>query len=174
MALPFFECGFKLADSLQFGLAILFALGAIAVYLIGRRLSFSRFASVGAAAAWLFAPYQALDLYVSVRMAECSAIAMAPVALLGLLTALDRPTIASVALGAAAIALVPLGHNAIALLIFPVFAAIVVARCAISARPLRTAAAGVGALAGGLGLAAFFWPPGVTRKGFCQDRASAD
>ena len=56
MALPFFDAGMTLANSLQFGLAILFALGAIAVFLIGRKLSFSRIASIGAAAAWLFAP----------------------------------------------------------------------------------------------------------------------
>src|SRR6202007_489949 len=91
MALPFFKCGFKLADSLQFGLAILFAMGAIAIYLIGSRMSFSSIASIGAAAAWLFAPYLALSTYVSTRMAEASAIAIAPVALLGLLMALDRP-----------------------------------------------------------------------------------
>ena len=57
IALPFFDAGITLANSLQFGLAILFALGAIAVFLIGRKLSFSRIASIGAAAAWLFAPY---------------------------------------------------------------------------------------------------------------------
>jgi len=55
MALPFFKAGLTLANSLQFGMAILFALGAIAVFLIGCKLSFSRVASIGAAAAWLYA-----------------------------------------------------------------------------------------------------------------------
>ena len=50
-ALPFFKGGMRLADSLQFGLAMLFALGATAVFLIGRKLAFSRVASIGAAAA---------------------------------------------------------------------------------------------------------------------------
>ena len=91
-ALPFFKAGFVLANSLQFGLAILFALGAIAVFLIGRKLSFSRVASIGAAAAWLFAPYQALDMYVCGRFAESAAIAVAPMALLELSWLFRCPT----------------------------------------------------------------------------------
>jgi hypothetical protein len=53
MALPLFECGMRIADSLQFGLVILLALGAIAVYLLGRKMSFTQISSIGAAAAWL-------------------------------------------------------------------------------------------------------------------------
>jgi hypothetical protein len=167
-ALPFYECGVKLADSLQFGLVILFAIGAVALYLLGRRMSFSRIASLGGATVWLFAPYQALDLYVSARFAECSAVAVAPVALLGLITALQRPTLLNVALGAIEIALLPLGHNAIALLMFPIFALIILARSAISDRPLPTAAAGASAIAGGLGLSAFFWLPALLEKDFVK------
>src|SRR5260370_42159918 len=84
MALPFYECGVKLADSLQFGLVILFAMGAIAVYLLGRRMSFSRIASLGGAAVWLFAPFQALDALFSAPFAAASAIAVAAFPLPGL------------------------------------------------------------------------------------------
>jgi hypothetical protein len=164
----FLKLGMTLADSLQLGLVMLFAIGAIAVYLLGRRLSFSPIASLGAAAAWLFAPYQALDLYVSVRMAEASALCVAPLALLALMTVLERPTLPGIALGAATIALLPLAHNAIALLMFPIFAAIVVIRSAISDRPLRTRAAGVAALGGGIGLSAFFWLPALLEKDFVK------
>ena len=168
MALPFYKCGLKLADSLQFGLAILFAIGATAVYLIGRRMSFSPIASIGAAAAWLFAPYQALDMYVSVRMAESSALAMAPVALLGVLMALDRPTIANVAIGACAIGLMILGQSAIAMLMLLVLAVIVVVRSAISEHPARTAASGGAAIAGGLGLSACFWLPALLESAYVK------
>jgi hypothetical protein len=167
-ALPLFKCGIGVADSFQFGLALLFAIGAVAIYLLGRKMSFSPIASLGAAAAWLFAPYQALDLYVRAAFAEAAAVAIAPVALLGLMTALERPTVAGIALGAAAIALVPLAHNAVTLFMFPVFAAIVVARSAISGRPLRTAASGVLAIAGGLGLSACFWLPALLEKDFVK------
>lgn len=167
-ALPFFKLGMGLADSLQFGLVVLFAIGAISVYLIGRELSFSRAASVGVAAAWLFAPYQALDLYVSVRMAEASALCVAPLALLALINVLERPTISSIVLGAAAIALVPLAHNAVALLLFPIFAVIAVVRAAISRTPIQTGGAGLAALAGGVGLSAFFWIPATLEKDFVK------
>ena len=163
-AMPFFEAGATLANSLQFGLAILFALGAIAVFLIGRKLSFSRIASIGAAAAWLFAPYQALDIYVCGRFAESAAIAVAPVALLGLIAALQAPTLINVLLGALAVALLPLAHNAIALLMFPAFAAIVVARSVVSEHRLRTAAAGASVMLGALGLSAFFWLPALLER----------
>ncbi len=167
-ALPFFECGMGLADALQFGLIVLFAIGAIAVYLIGRKLSFSQLASVGGAAAWLFAPYQALDLYVTGRMAESAGLAVAPLALLGLITVMKSPTLLNLVLGSAAIALVPLAHNVVALLMFPIFALIVVVHSIVSDRPLRTAAAGAAAIAGGLGLSAFFWLPAILEKNFVK------
>jgi hypothetical protein len=167
-ALPFFKVGMSLANSLQFALAILFALGALSVFLIGRRLSFSRVASVGAAAAWLFAPYQSLDIYVCGRFAESAAIAVAPIALLALFNALQRPAAVTVALGAIAMALVPLAHNAVALLMFPAFAAIVLVRAAISDRRLKVAAAGAAAIAGGLGLSAFFWLPALIELKFVK------
>jgi hypothetical protein len=168
VALPFFEAGMSRANSLQFGLAILFAIGAIAVYLIGRRLSFSSVASIGAAAAWLFAPYQALDIYVCARFAESAAIAVAPLALLGLIDAVQQPTPISVVLGALALALVPLAHNAIALLMFPAFALFVAVRSAVSDNRLKTAAAGAGALVGGLGLSAFFWLPALLERDYVK------
>jgi uncharacterized membrane protein len=168
VALPLFECGMNLADSFQLALAVLFAIGAVCIYLIGRNLSFSRVASIGAAAAWLFAPYQATDVYVSARFAEASALAVTPIALLALLAVLRCPTLLNVTLGSFAIALVPLAHNVIALLVFPVFAVIVIARAAISKTRLRTAAAGAAAIAGGLALSAFFWIPALLEKDYVK------
>ena len=168
VALPLFECGMRLADSFQLALAVLFAIGACCVYLIGRNLSFSRAASIGAAAAWLFAPYQAIDVYVSARFAESSALAVTPIALLGLLAVLRRPTLLNVTLGSFAIALVPLAHNAIAMLVLPVFAAIVITRSAISKTRWLTAAGGAAAIAGGLALSAFFWVPALLEKDYVK------
>jgi hypothetical protein len=167
-ALPFLKCGMGLADSLEFGLAFLFAIGAIAVYQVGRKMSFPRFAALGGAAAWLFAPYQALDVFVSVRFAEASALAMAPLGLLGVMTVLQRPTALNIALAAGAVALVILAHNAVALLLLPIFAALVLARSAVSAHRLKTAATGAAALAGGIGLSAFFWLPALLEKNFVK------
>ena len=166
--LPLYGFGLHLADCIQLPLVILLAIGALAVYLIGRRLSFSRYASVGTAAAWLFAPYQALDVFVSVRVAESTAVAIVPLALLALILVLDRPTLRRILLAAPVIALIPLAHNVIALLTLPVFALVVVARAAISNRPLRTAAGGAAAITGGLALSAFFWLPALLEKGFVK------
>jgi hypothetical protein len=168
MAMPFFKAGMSLADSLQFGLAILFALGAIAVFLIGRKLSFSRVASIGAAAAWLFAPYQALDIYVCGRFAESAAIAIAPVALLALFAALQKLTAINVVLGALVMAMLPLAHNAVALLMFPAFAVIVAVRSIVSERRLKTVSAGASVLVGGLGLSAYFWLPAMLERDFVK------
>ena len=62
-------------------------------------------------------------------------------------------------LGALAVAMLPLAHNAVALLMFPAFLAIVAVRSAVSDHRLKTAAAGASVLVGGLGLSAYFWLP---------------
>jgi hypothetical protein len=167
-ALPFLNLKMGLADSLQFGMIVLFAIGASAVYLLARRMSFPRYAALAGAAAWLFAPYQALDLFVSVRFAEAAALAMAPLALLGVITVLECPTVLNTSLAAGAVALLILAHNAAALLMLPIFAVIVLARSLISKSRLHTFAGGAAAIAGGVGLSAFFWLPALLEKNFVK------
>jgi uncharacterized membrane protein len=168
LALPFRLSGARLADSLQLGLVLLHAVGAVAVYRLGRRSRFSRVAAVAGAGAWLFAPYTALDLFVRSAFAEAAAVAVAPVALLALVRSLDRPSATKVALGGAAVALVVLAHNAAALLLLPAFGVVVLAVSYSTARRAATLAAGCGALAAGLGLSAFFWLPALLEKDFVK------
>ena len=167
-ALPFHALGLGLARSLQLGLLVLHAVGASATYRIGRRLGGTRTAAVGGTAAWLFAPYLALDLFVRAAFAEAAALAVAPAALLALLRALDRPTAGRAAAAAVAIALVPLAHNAAALLLVPAFALIVLAQAVTAPRPSRVAtlASGSGAIGLGLALSAYFWLPALVEKEF--------
>ena len=146
VALPFWKLGAGLACSLQIALVVLIAVGALSVFGVGRQLGFSRWASLGASVAWLWAPYQSIDLYVSVRMAEMSALCVAPLGLYALL-AWPWP------FAAFALALLPLAHNAIALLTFPVFIVISSSRGAGRCSPR--------ALAGAVGLSAYFWLPGL-------------
>jgi hypothetical protein len=108
-----------------------------------------------------------LDLYVRAAFAESAALAVVPVALLGTLYALERPGVITVALGAGAVALVVLAHNAVALLFIPVLAVLSVAR-AIGSRSWRTLAAGAGAISGGLGLSAIFWLPALLEKDYVK------
>ncbi len=176
-ALPFHASGIRLADALQLGLAFLHGLGALAVYRLGRRLVAARGAALGGAVAWLFAPYLSLDLFVRAAFAEAAAVAVAPLALLGLLWALDRRSAAGVALGATAVALVPLAHNAAALLLLPSLALVTlllgVAKVPADegASPFRNSRlacllSGAATILGGLGLAAYFWVPALLEKEF--------
>jgi len=174
-ALPFRALGLGLADSLQFGLAVLHLLGAIAFYRIGRMFTTSRSAALAGSIAWLFAPYLALDLYVRAAFAEASAVAVLPIAVLGLIKSMERPTPAHVSLGAIGVALIMLGHNAVALLVVPALALTVVLRASANWRavprlPLRPRIAplvsGLFTIAAGLGLSAYFWLPAIAEKGF--------
>jgi len=165
--LPFHAVGFRLADSLQLGLAILHIAGAAAVYRLGRRAG-SRAAAVAGAAAWLFAPFTALELYVRSAFAEAAALAVAPIAVLGLIRGAERPSLPRTAIAGAAVSLVVLAHNGAALLLLPSLALIAAATARGSARPARAGAASAGALVLGLGLSAFFWLPALAEKGFVQ------
>jgi hypothetical protein len=127
---------------------------------------------IGSAVAWLFAPYLSLDLFVRAAFAEAAAVAVAPVALLGLIRALDRPGPGRIALGACAVALVLLAHNAVALLLVPSLALVTLFVGAATgpvgkhatglSRPcLASLLSGSATVLGGLGLAAYFWIPAL-------------
>ena len=163
-ALPLRVLGLRLTDSLQLALAVLFLASAAAMYRLGRRGGGSRSAALGVAAAWLFAPYVALDLYVRGAFAESSALAAAPIALLGVVRAVDRLSAGRVAVGAVAVALVPLAHNGAALLLVPALALIALAAC----RGARSLAAACVSLIAGLCLSAFFWLPALLEKDFVK------
>ncbi|MGH7820949.1 MAG: hypothetical protein ACREQ9_14380, partial [Candidatus Binatia bacterium] len=167
-ALPLFSLGLRLAESLEVGLALLFAGGAVSVYRLGRLFGVSRWAAVGGAACWLFAPYVALDLYVRSAFAEVAAVAVAPVALLGIVRAVEKPSVRPVGVGAAAVALVPLAHNGVALLLFPAFALVALAVALAARRPMRALVAAGLTLALGLALSAFFWVPALLERDFVK------
>jgi uncharacterized membrane protein len=170
VAMPFYKIGFKLADSLQFGLALLFAIGTLAMYKIARRYGGSRVAAVGVTGAWLFSPYIMLDLYVRVAMAEAAALAILPLALYGMLWALDSPSILSACMAALTIAIVLLAHNSVALLFIPVLAALTLSRAVVSRASAANAIAGGMALLGGLALSAYFWLPAMVEKDFVKTK----
>jgi uncharacterized membrane protein len=175
VAVPFYYVGCGLSDSYQLGLALLHILGAIAFYRIGRRLKASRFAAFGGTVAWLFAPYLALDLFVRGAFAEAAGVAVAPIALLGVLEAMDRPTARRIALGAVAVALIPLAHNVASLMLIPALAGFVLVRGYVGIRSDTDPAeslvlrfvpfvSGVVAIFGGLCLTAYFWLPALLEK----------
>jgi uncharacterized membrane protein len=164
VALPFRGLGLGLADSLQLGLLLLFLLGAAAVYRIGRSLGFDRSVSSAGSVAWLFAPYTALDLFVRAAYAEAAAIAVAPIALFLVWRAVVKPSWQRAALAAIGVAFVMLGHNGMALLFLPALAVLVVARAWPADDRWTRLFSGGGAIAAGLGLAAFFWLPALAES----------
>lgn len=159
VALPLRAIGLGLTDSLQLGLLVLFLAGSVAMYKTARLLSAPRYAALGGAIAWLFAPYVSLDLFVRSAFAESAAVAMAPVALWALLAAIQQPGAGRIACASVAIALVLLAHSAVALLLVPGLAAIALVYA--RRRGIRSLMAGLGAIAAALGLSAFFWIPSL-------------
>ena len=164
IALPFRTAGFGLTDSIQISLAFLYFLGAWAVYGIGLRLRAPPYAALGGAVAWLFGPYLCVDLFVRAAFAEAAAVAVAPIALLGLLEAITRPSAVRIAIGGAAVALIPLAHNAVALLLIAAFSIVVLVYGVVVFRSkarFAPIAAGASVIASGLGLSAYFWIPSL-------------
>ena len=166
-ALPLFRLGFSLSDSLQLALAMMFALGAIAIYRIARGWGGSRHAAVATAGLWLFAPYLCLDVYVRAAFAESAGVAMMPVALLGVMRAIEHRSILAIALGAIGVSLVMLAHNAVALFFVPILGLLVVTRSMVG-RSIAPLVAGSLAIGGGLGLSAFLWLPAFWEKGLVK------
>jgi hypothetical protein len=165
-AMPFLSLG--IADAYQFGLALLFSLGALALWRLAARLGASREVRFCVVAAWLFAPYLDLDLFVRAAFAEAAAVAVAPIALAGIMAALDEPNARRVLFGAMAVMLIPLAHDGAALLLLPALALFVAGRAYTSKQRARSVIAGGLVLAGGLALSAFFWLPAFVEKDFTK------
>jgi uncharacterized membrane protein len=174
-ALPFRLFGARLADATQIGLLLLVCAGAFAIHRLARELSASSFAALGAAAFWLFAPYFHTDLLVRAAYAEAAALAVSPVAVLALWRVVGSDASArGLALAAAAIAAVVLGHNAVALLMVPALALCALVAAAGPPRRLAAAFWGGAALAFGLALSAFFWLPALAENGLVKTHLLRD
>ena len=167
-ALPFQALGLSLTDCLQFGLFGLFALGAWAIYRLGRRFGLSRPGAVTSVVIWLFVPYVALDLFVRTAFAEATSLALAPLALLGLLRVADARAWRGLGLAGLSVALLTLTHNGGALLLIPAVAAVAMSRAVTLERPLMRIARVGTALVLGLGASAFFWLPSLLEKDFVK------
>ncbi len=134
-------------------------------------------AALVAAAAYVYAPYHLLDIYVRAAMAESLALAMIPLALWGVRRAVLRPSLTSIALAAIGYAAVHLSSNLVALLFTPVLGLYLLVlaygqvrdqeggRAKIIGWMRAIIPAGVG-LVLGVALAAFFILPALTENKF--------
>jgi hypothetical protein len=131
----------------------------LAMYLLARD-AFSRPAATVAAVLYLFAPYHLVDMLVRHALGEHLAFLWVPLAIWGVAGSVSRPGALRFAVGALAVAALPLTHNLSALLALPVVIAwsgLEWARTRDHAGLARAASA----TALGLALSAFFWLPAL-------------
>lgn len=151
--------GASLARAFQLTLFSGWLASGLAMYLLARD-AFSRPAATAAAVLYLFAPYHLVDMLVRHALGEHLAFAWIPLAVWGVAGTVSRPGALRFAIGALAVAALPLTHNLTALIALPVVIAWSVlawARTRNHAGLARAAAA----TALGLGLSAFFWLPAL-------------
>jgi hypothetical protein len=153
-----------LAVNLVFGLGMLG--GALGMFLLAREL-FSRAGGLVAAVAYLYAPFQAYDVFNRGSLSEAFAWAFPPIILWALHRWIHERQGRFLLVTALSLAGLVLTHNLFGFLFVPVMVAWVLVESRL-ARDGRVIARG--ALAGvlGLGLATFFWLPGLAERGWVQ------
>ncbi len=119
------------------------------------------------AAAYLFAPYLLVVLYVRHALADLTAFAAIPFALWALCRLSDTGRYRYLLGGAASAAMLVLGSNTVALITFPVLLLLGVCLAWLG-RSWRAWLLAMGSLGLGLGLSAFFWVPALWERRFVQ------
>jgi hypothetical protein len=158
--------GFGFVRSINLALIVIVIASAFGMFLLGR-LYFGATGGWLAAAAYLYAPYFAVDLYVRSAMAEFAAFPFFAFALYGFGAYAKYRSRKYLLIGAAAFAGVLLCHNPAALLFAPMLGALILfhAWIAKSWRLLAHECAGV---ALGLALSAFVWFPSIAQNQYIQ------
>lgn len=158
--------GFGIVQSINLACALIVLGSAAGMFLLGR-LYFGNFGGYLAAAAYIYAPYFAVDLYVRSALAEYAAFPFFAFALYGFGAYAKYGARKYLAIGAAAFAGVFLCHNGAALLFAPMLGAFIALQSwfAKSWRLFFEQCAGI-ALA--LALSAFVWFPSLVENGYVQ------
>ncbi len=154
--------GFILAENIA--LLLLFFFAGATMHVLGRRIG-GILGAIVAAAAFFFAPYILVDLYVRHAAAEFAAVCFLPLIALAFHRIATGELRGSTAMLAASIAAVGFSHNAVLLVVFPICVAAAVAllgRCRD-----RGASALLGA-ALGLGIAAWSWLPALVERQYAR------
>ena len=142
-----------------------------AMYALVRRMGAARGAALLASAAYTFAPFHLINVYVrGDSLSEFYALAFYPVILYALLRLEQQPSARNVALMAVSYALLMLTHNISALIFTPLVGLALLFRASShKGRALwLTLGYGIGALALGLVLSAWFWLPALKEQSLVQ------
>ncbi|MCC6159221.1 MAG: hypothetical protein IT350_14320 [Deltaproteobacteria bacterium] len=170
VAEAFVLAGADAARALQCTLFATWLAAALAMFLLARDF-LSRPASVAAGVLYLLAPYHLVDLNVRHALGEHVAFIWIPLAIWGCAGGIKRPGAARFAVGALAIAALPLTHNITAMISLPV----ICAWCAFDAYRARSVgklALAALSVASGLAVSAFFWLPAFVEKDLVFARES--
>lgn len=166
LALPLLALGLPVATAIQLPIAALTLGGAVATRALARRWG-GEPGGVLAAAAFLFAPYLQVDLYVRAAWAESAALALLPVGVLALVHDAARPGPAALALLAAVVAGIAASHPPGFLLAAGVLSTLAVALAVAARSPWPALRAGL-ALGLGSAAAALAWLPAFLERGLVK------
>ncbi|MGQ9716557.1 MAG: hypothetical protein ACUVR6_02530, partial [Anaerolineae bacterium] len=185
IAEAFHLIGLSTQNALQAAFALAIVVGCVGTYLWVRDL-FGRLAGLVAAVAFAYAPYTLFNVIHRGALAESWGLAWIPFVLWALRRlaqdSLTPPPTSSSFLrrqgkgegqgwgmrAALCYAALLLTHNVLALIATPLFVAYAIVLWVLHGQGLRRALLLGGALALGLGLAAFFWAPAFFERGFVQ------
>jgi hypothetical protein len=158
--------GFSFVTAMNLACVLVVLASAGAMFLLGR-LYFGDRGGWLAAAALLYAPYFAVDLYVRSALAEMAAFPFVVLALYGFAAYARQRKRNSLLIGAAAYAGAILSHNAVALFLTPLLAAFILFT-AWQSRQWRVGVHQCLAFLVGLALAAATWVPSLALRGSIQ------
>lgn len=156
--------GCDVVAALNLAVTTLIVASGFAMYLLGS-LYFGRRGGLLAAAAYLYAPYLQVDLFVRHALAEFAAFAFFPLALYGYGRFAETRNVRLLVLGAMGYAGVLYSHHPASLLFTPLVLAFL-AFAAWRTRSRRVLAWLAGGLLLGLGLAAAAWVPALVERRF--------
>jgi hypothetical protein len=146
--------------------ALIVAGSAASMFLLGR-LWFGTWGGFLAAAAYVYAPYFHVDLFVRHALAEFAAFGFYPLAFYGFARYARDHNVRFLLLGGAAYAGVIAAHHPAAFLFSPLLLGFAAFQ-ALLARSWRLLTAQLGALALGLGLGASVWLPALAERGYVK------
>ncbi len=167
LAVPLHLAGLSSQDALLAIFALAPLVGCVGTYLWGRDL-FGRRAGLVAAIAFAYAPYNLYNVMHRGALAEAWGLAWLPFVLWGLRLLAARGHRAGLVLTSLSYAAVLLTHNVLALISTPLLILYAMVLWGQHGQGFRRALLLGGALALGLGLAAFFWMPAFFEKEYVQ------
>ncbi len=158
----FHAAGFSFVASQNMAAFAVIVLAGLGMYLLGNEI-FGRRGGLIAAAAYIFAPYFLVNVYVRQALADFTGFAWLPYTFWGAYRFALRGGFLHLLAGSGALALLVLSSNPIALIAFP-FLLLLPAWLAFRQRDWRIAGRALFCLGLGLGLSAYFWMPALAER----------